>query len=129
MPSVQSMALALLYSLGAHGIMTLNDFKSIAGDRKMGIASLPVQLGARGAAWVACATMVLAQTAVVACLLAWGRPVHGLAIFACTVVQVVMMRRFLANPVARAVWLSGVGVPLYVAGMMISAFALRAGAP
>ena len=38
-----------------------------------------------------------------------------------------MMRRFLAKPVARALWLSGLGVPLYVAGMMISAFALRAG--
>ena len=28
----------LLYSIGAHGIMTLNDFKSIEGDRHMGIA-------------------------------------------------------------------------------------------
>ena len=127
MPAVPSMALALLYSLGAHGIMTLNDFKSIEGDRRMGIASLPVQLGAPGAAWVACATMVLAQLAVVACLLSWGHPVHAAAIVACVVVQILMMRRFLGKPVARALWLSGVGVPLYVAGMMISAFALRAG--
>ncbi len=36
---------AALYSVGAHGIMTLNDFKSIEGDRRMGIGSLPVQLG------------------------------------------------------------------------------------
>ena len=127
MPGVSSMVLALLYSLGAHGIMTLNDFKAIEGDRKMGIASLPVQLGARGAAWVACATMVLAQTAVVACLLAWERPWHAGAVALCVAVQLLMMRRFLAKPVARALWLSGLGVPLYVAGMMISAFALRAG--
>ena len=127
MPALPSMALALLYSLGAHGIMTLNDFKSIEGDRRMGIASLPVQLGTRGAAWAACATMVLAQGAVVACLLAWGRPIHAAAIVGCVAVQALMMRRFLAKPVARALWLSGVGVPLYVAGMMISAFALRGG--
>lgn len=127
MPGVSSMVLALLYSLGAHGIMTLNDFKAIEGDRKMGIASLPVQLGARGAAWVACATMVLAQTAVVACLVAWERPWHAGAVALCVAVQLLMMRRFLAKPVARALWLSGLGVPLYVAGMMISAFALRAG--
>ena len=127
MPAVPSMILALLYSLGAHGIMTLNDFKAIEGDRRMGIASLPVQLGARGAAWVACATMVLAQVAVVACLLAWNQPWHAGAVALCVTVQLLMMRRFLAKPVARALWLSGLGVPLYVAGMMISAFALRAG--
>jgi len=127
MPAVPSMILALLYSLGAHGIMTLNDFKAIEGDRRMGIASLPVQLGARGAAWVACATMVLAQVAVVACLVAWDRPWHAGAVALCVTVQLLMMRRFLAKPVARALWLSGLGVPLYVAGMMISAFALRAG--
>ena len=57
MPSSRSLLLAFLYSLGAHGIMTLNDFKSIDGDRRMGIASLPVQLAVKGAAWAACATM------------------------------------------------------------------------
>lgn len=129
MPGLPSMILALLYSAGAHGIMTLNDFKAIEGDRRMGILSLPVQLGARGAAWAACSTMVLAQVAVVACLVAWDRPWHAAAIVLCLGVQLPMMRRFLARPVARAVWLSGLGVPLYVAGMMISAFALRAGTP
>ena len=128
MPGVPSMMLALLYSAGAHGIMTLNDFKAIEGDRRMGIASLPVQLGARGAAWVACATMVAAQAAVVTCLLVWDQPWHAAAIVLCLAVQVLMMRRFLAKPAARALWFSGLGVPLYVAGMMISAFALRAGA-
>jgi chlorophyll synthase len=49
MPDLRSVALALLYSLGAHGIMTLNDFKSVAGDRRMGVGSLPVQPGRRAA--------------------------------------------------------------------------------
>ena len=49
-----SLLLAALYSIGAHGIMTLNDFKSIEGDRRMGIGSLPVLLGVDGAARVAC---------------------------------------------------------------------------
>jgi chlorophyll/bacteriochlorophyll a synthase len=34
--------------------------------------------------------------------------------------------RFLENPIARATWLSGLGVTVYVSGMMISAFAVRA---
>jgi chlorophyll/bacteriochlorophyll a synthase len=36
-----------------------------------------------------------------------------------------MMRRFLREPVAKALWYSGFGVPLFVGGMMVSAFALR----
>jgi chlorophyll synthase len=36
-----------------------------------------------------------------------------------------MMRRFAAAPVERALWYSAFGVPLFVAGMMVSAFALR----
>jgi len=125
MPPLPSLALAALYSAGAHGIMTLNDFKSIEGDRRMGIASLPVQLGARGAALSACATMAVAQGLVVALLLHWERPLHALAVAGLLGAQALMMRRFVAEPVARAVWFSGGGVTLYVVGMLVSAFALR----
>ena len=38
------------------------------------------------------------------------------------------MRRFLAQPSERARWYSGFGVPLYVSGMLVSAFALRGAA-
>ncbi|MEJ2504482.1 MAG: (bacterio)chlorophyll synthase, partial [Gemmatimonadota bacterium] len=47
-PGWPSLVLAVLYSGGAHGIMTLNDFKSMEGDRRHGIGSLPVRLGAAG---------------------------------------------------------------------------------
>jgi chlorophyll synthase len=125
MPEPRSMLLALLYSLGAHGIMTLNDFKAIEGDRRMGIASLPVQLGSRRAAVVASLTMASAQVVVIALLIGWDRPLHATAIAALLAVQLLMVRRFIAAPVARALWYSGFGVPLFVAGMMVSAFALR----
>ena len=62
--------LALAYSVGAHGIMTLNDFKSIEGDRLMGVRSLPAQLGPDRAALVACVIMGVSQVAVI-CMLAW----------------------------------------------------------
>jgi chlorophyll synthase len=54
--------------------MTLNDFKAIEGDRRMGIGSLPVRLGVRGAALTACAVMLLPQGVVVGLLLHWGAP-------------------------------------------------------
>ena len=42
--------IAALYAVGAHGIMTLNDFKAITGDKETGVASLPVRMGVDGAA-------------------------------------------------------------------------------
>jgi chlorophyll synthase len=124
-PAARTFCLAALYSVGAHGIMTLNDFKSIDGDRRLGIGSLPVRLGADHAAELAGVIMALPQFVVVALLVAWGRPYHAIAVGLLLGVQLLMLRRFVHAPVARALWYSGAGVPLFVAGMMVSAFALR----
>jgi chlorophyll/bacteriochlorophyll a synthase len=126
-PPLEVVVLAVLYSLGAHGIMTLNDFKSIEGDRLMGIGSLPARLGAERSARVACVAMVVPQLAVVAVLFAWDAAVHGAAVSVLLAVQILLMRRFLARPVDRALWYSAVGVPVYVLGMLVSAFAIRGG--
>ena len=125
MPGTRSLALALLYSIGTHGIMTLNDFKAVKGDREMGVRSLPVQLGEQTAAGVACWIMGLPQLVVIVLLFAWGRPGHGLTVALLLGVQLLMMDYFLAGVTKRAYWYSGVGVPFFVAGMMVSAFALR----
>ena len=125
MPHAHSLALAALYSLGAHGIMTLNDFKSIKGDRQMGIGSLPVRLGVDGAARTACFSMAAPQVVVAGLLLHWGAPVHAAGVAALLLAQFVLMARFLRQPVQQALFYSGFGVPLFVAGMMVSAFALR----
>ena len=126
-PGARSLLLAALYSAGAHGIMTLNDFKSIQGDRQMGIRSLPVQLGVDGAARTACLMMAGPQLVVIALLLHWGAPVHAGAVALLLVAQGVLMARFLKAPLQQALFYSGFGVPLFVAGMMVSAFALRLG--
>jgi chlorophyll synthase len=116
---------ALLYSFGAHGIMTLNDFKAIRGDRMTGIASLPVTMGPERAARLACAVMLAAQLAVIGGLVAWDRPFHAAAIAALTAAQLAAMRVLLRDPAGKAPWYNGTGVTLYVAGMMVAAFALR----
>jgi chlorophyll synthase len=129
LPDWRILTVAFLYGLGAHGIMTLNDFKAIAGDTKMGVRSLPVQLGVSGAAWVACVVMIVPQLVVVGLLFAWVQPVHAAAVAALAMVQMTLMVRFLENPIERATWLSAIGVTVYVSGMMVSAFALRAVVP
>ena len=125
LPPWPILALALLYGLGAHGIMTLNDYKAMDGDARMGVRSLPVQLGAQGAARAACAIMVAPQLAVVALLVSWNRPIQAAIVAALLVGQAIMMARFLAKPVERALWYSGFGIPLFVSGMMASAFAVQ----
>jgi chlorophyll synthase len=84
-----------------------------------------VQLGPQNAARVACIIMALPQFVVVGLLLSWGAPLHAMAVGAILVTQIVLMKKFLAEPVAKALWYSSLGVTIYVSGMMISAFALR----
>ena len=125
LPDWRIFAIAALYSAGTHGIMTLNDFKSVEGDRKMGIGSLPVRLGVDRAARVACIFMAAPQIAVVVLLLVWGRPLHACLVVLSITAQFCLMPRLLQSPRASAPWYNGTGVMLYVLGMLVSAFALR----
>ena len=124
-PPAPVIAVALLYALGAHGIMTLNDFKAIEGDRATGIASLPATLGPARAARVACAVMLGAQALVIAALALLDRPVHAALVAGLAAAQVLAMRVLLRDPRGHAPWYNGTGVTLYVAGMMVAALALR----
>lgn len=126
-PPGRSLLLAACYSLGAHGIMTLNDFKAIEGDRAMGIRSLPVRLGAPQAARVACLMMlgfqVLALAVAWPAVPGWARAVHAVLILA----QPPLMLRWMRDPRGLAPWYNGTGVLLFVLGMLVSALGLRAG--
>ncbi len=122
------MPFAALYSFGALGIMVLNDFKAVEGDRQMGVKSLPVRLGVRRAALTACAVMALPQAVVVVALALAGHAFSAALIAALLAGQLGLMRRLLRDPQRFAPWYNGTGVTLFVAGMMIAAFALRAGA-
>jgi chlorophyll synthase len=125
-PDARGLLLAVLYGVGAHGIMTLNDFKAVDGDRRFGVRSLPVQLGARGAAWTACAVMLVPQLAVVALLAGWGAWAAAGVVAGLVGVQLVLMRRFVRDVTPRAALLySGFGVPFYVLGMMAAAAGVR----
>jgi chlorophyll synthase len=117
--------IAALYSAGAHGIMTLNDFKSVEGDRQTGIFSLPVLLGVEGAANAACIAMAVPQIVVVALLLSWGFVTFAFAVSLLLMAQLLLMVRLMRNPRDYAPWYNGTGTTLYVVGMLVTAFALR----
>lgn len=124
-PSWEIVIVAILYGLGAHGIMTLNDFKALEGDRQMGVNSLPVTLGPEKAAKIACIVMLVPQLAVIGLLFAWGVGERALVVTALVVLQLWAMREMMMDPKGRAPWYNGTGVLFYVSGMMVTAFALR----
>ena len=124
-PRFEIVVMAALYAFGAHGIMTLNDFKALEGDRQHGVRSLPVMLGPEVAAKIACTVMALAQTLVIAFLTVLGKPWHALAVTAVLLAQIAAMRVLFKDPKGKAPWYNGTGVVLYVSGMMVTAFALR----
>jgi chlorophyll synthase len=130
-PSWQITLVAFLYALGAHGIMTLNDFKALEGDRATGVASLPVTLGPERAARLAAWVMAVPQVVVIALLLVWGLPIHAAIVALSLALQALAMRRLLTDPRRLAPWYNGTGVTLYVLGMLATAFALGSagGAP
>jgi chlorophyll synthase len=125
-PSWPVIIIAGLYATGAHGIMTLNDFKALEGDRQTGVNSLPVTLGPERAARVACWIMAMPQVAVIALMVMWDKPIYGAAIALVLAGQLWAMTVLLRDPKALAPWYNGTGITLYVSGMMIAAFALRA---
>ncbi|GGC34807.1 bacteriochlorophyll synthase 33 kDa chain [Novosphingobium marinum] len=124
LPGTDILLILALYSLGAHGIMTLNDFKAVEGDRATGLRSLPVTLGVARAASVACVGMALAQVAVIVLLWLWGLAVSAIAVALLLAAQAALMPQLLRDPARNAPWYSATGVTLYVLGMLAAALGL-----
>lgn len=124
-PDWRIVVIAVLYGIGAHGIMTLNDFKALEGDRQMGVNSLPVTLGPKAAATVACWIMAVPQVVVIFLLLYWERPTQGLIITGLLLAQFWAMTVMMRDPKGKAPWYNGTGVLFYISGMMVAAVALK----
>ncbi|MEL0253415.1 MAG: UbiA family prenyltransferase, partial [Novosphingobium sp.] len=124
LPSARVLAVLALYSLGAHGIMTLNDFKAVEGDRATGLRSLPVVLGERPAAILASVVMALPQAIVVVLLHVWGLTIPAAAVAVSLAAQLCLMPRLVSAPARNAPWYNATGVSLYVLGMMAAALGL-----
>ena len=124
LPNATVLIVLLLYSLGAHGIMTLNDFKAVEGDKATGLRSLPVTLGVRPAAIFACVVMALAQVAVVGILFAHTLTLSAAIVLLFTLLQLILMVRLVGDPAKYAPWYNATGVSLYVFGMLAAALGL-----
>lgn len=117
----ESIWLAVLYSLGAHGIMTVNDFKSIPGDTRMGINSIPVMYGKKNAAWMVVIIMAASQLAVISLLFWWGSPISAGIVTLLLLAQTIPFVRFIRDPEHNAVFFNATAIMLFVWGMLFAA--------
>ncbi len=122
-----TIVLAILFSLGAHGLMTLNDFKSVEGDRKLGLRSLPVILGERGALRQAIVFINGFQLLAMCYVLSEGRPIEFAVMSLLLVLQLPMQARLARNPKANAPVYCASAIPLFCWSMLASSLAVRFG--
>ena len=98
-----SSRMAALYSVGAHGIMTLNDFKSVEGDRADWASTrCRCMLGVERAARLACVRRWRCRRSwSIVLLLSLGLPLHAAGVAVLLLAQVALMRAPAGQP-ARA---------------------------
>lgn len=123
-PSAAVCAVLLLYGAGAWGIMTLNDFKAVEGDKATGVRSLPAMLGQRPAVILACLAMAAAQVGVIGVLAGNGLARTAAVVGLSLLLQLGCMIRLARDPRRFAPWYNATGVSLYVLGMAFAAAGL-----
>ena len=122
-----TLVLATLYSLASHGLMTLNDFKSYEGDKRLGLRSLPVMLGLDGALRGAFIFIDVFQIAAIAYVLGHRMWLAGAIMSVLFLVQLPMQRKLASDPKGLAPWYCASAIPPFVWGMLVSALAIRSG--
>jgi chlorophyll synthase len=122
-----TLVLAALYSFGSHGLMTLNDFKSYEGDKRLGLRSLPVMLGIGRAITTAFIFIDVFQGLALA-YVALHRMFIAAAVMALLfAVQLPMQRKLATDPARLAPWYCASAIPPFVWGMLVAALAIRYG--
>ncbi len=119
--------LASLFSLGAHGLMTLNDFKSVDGDRALGLRSIPVMLGERKAMLQAIWFINIFQALAIAVVLNNGRLIEAAVMSLLLVIQLPMQGKLARDPKRNAPLYCASAIPMFCWSMLTAALALRFG--
>jgi chlorophyll synthase len=123
--TVTTALLTLAYSLAGLGIAVVNDFKSVEGDRALGLQSLPVAFGIEKASWISAAMIDLFQLAMVAVLIAIGQHFAAVVLVLLIIPQITFQDIWLLrDPVAFDVKYQASAQPFLVLGMLVTALAI-----
>jgi len=117
--------LTLAYSLAGLGIAVVNDFKSVEGDRALGLQSLPVVFGVKRASWISASMIDAFQLAMVAVLIGIGQNLAAVLLVLLIVPQITFQDIWLLrDPVAFDVKYQASAQPFLVLGMLVTALAI-----
>lgn len=117
--------LTLFYSLAGLGIAVVNDFKSVEGDRQLGLKSLPVMFGVTTAAWICVLMIDVFQIGVAGYLISIQENLYATILILLVIPQITLQDMyFLRNPTANDVKYQASAQPFLVLGMLVTALAL-----
>ena len=111
----------ILYSIAGLGIAIVNDFKSIEGDRELGLQSLPVAFGVDTAKYICAGSVTLTQLGVAAYLYTIGEPYYALGLLALILPQVYFQATLLLpDPIENDVKYQASAQPFLVFGILLT---------
>jgi chlorophyll synthase len=117
--------LTLFYSLAGLGIAVVNDFKSVEGDRQLGLKSLPVMFGIDKAALICVLMIDLFQGGIAAYLMSIGQNLYAAILILLIIPQITFQDMyFLRNPLENDVKYQASAQPFLVLGMLVAGLAL-----
>jgi chlorophyll/bacteriochlorophyll a synthase len=117
--------LTLFYSFAGLGIAIVNDFKSIEGDRQLGLKSLPVMFGVTTAAWICVLTIDLFQAGIAAYLISIHENLYATILMLLIIPQITFQDMyFLRDPLKNDVKYQASAQPFLVLGMLVAGLAL-----
>lgn len=117
--------LTLFYSLAGLGIAVVNDFKSVEGDRQLGLQSLPVMFGLGTAAWICVLMIDIFQAGIAAYLVSIHQNLYAAILMLLIIPQITFQDMyFLRNPLENDVKYQASAQPFLVLGMLVAGLAL-----
>ncbi len=119
------MVLTLFYSLAGLGIAVVNDFKSVEGDRQLGLKSLPVMFGVQTAAWICVVMIDVFQAGIAGYLFTIHENLYATILLLLVIPQITFQDMyFLRNPLENDVKYQASAQPFLVLGMLVAGLAL-----
>jgi chlorophyll synthase len=117
--------LTLIYSFAGLGIAVVNDFKSVEGDRQLGLKSLPVMFGVTTAAWICVLAIDIFQIGIAGYLIGIHENLYATILLLLVIPQITFQDMyFLRDPLENDVKYQASAQPFLVLGMLITGLAL-----
>ncbi len=117
--------LTLAYSLAGLGIAIINDFKSVEGDKKLGLQSLPVVFGIKNASWISAGMIDIFQLAMVVVLISIGQHFASVILILLIIPQITFQDIWLLrDPLTFDVKYQASAQPFLILGMLVTALAI-----